>query len=75
MVTDYRQFINRELPLVERACSSKVGFAGRREARTAAHHGRHAHGTLKPYSCRFCGAWHLGHPRNIHRPKPVRAAA
>jgi hypothetical protein len=59
----YRQFINRDLPLVERGCTSKSLFVSRGEARSAARHGRRQDGSLRPYRCRTCSAWHLGHPR------------
>jgi hypothetical protein len=39
LAVDDRQLINRDLPLVERACTSKVRFMSRREARTVARHG------------------------------------
>jgi hypothetical protein len=59
----YRQFINRDLPLVERGCTSKSLFVSRGEARSAARHGQRQDGSLRPYRCRTCSGWHLGHPR------------
>ena len=60
---DYRQFINRSLPLIERCCTSKALFTSRREARSLVRNGRRSSGALKPYHCRSCRGWHLGHPR------------
>jgi hypothetical protein len=40
MAVDYHQFINRDLPIWERACTSKVRFESRAEARSLARHGR-----------------------------------
>ena len=60
---DYRQFINRNLPLLERGCTSKALFTSRREARSLVHNGRRSYGVLKAYHCWSCGGWHLGHPR------------
>ena len=61
--TDYHQFINRNLPLLERGCTSKALFTSRREARSLVRNGRRSNGALKAYHCRSCGGWHLGHPR------------
>jgi hypothetical protein len=58
---DYRTLINRDLPYVERACTSKVGFVTRGEARQVARHGRRSEGRLESYHCWNCGSWHLGH--------------
>jgi hypothetical protein len=66
MTVDYHQFINRNLPIVERSCTSKSLFLSRAEARTRARGGRHADGQVKPYHCRHCDGWHLGHPRRRH---------
>lgn len=33
--TDYRDFVNRELPIYERSCASKAVFVSRREARAS----------------------------------------
>ena len=63
MLADYRALIERPLSPIERACTSKVGYGSRREARTRARHGRHQDGTLRPYHCGNCGEWHLGHRR------------
>ena len=57
----YRLFINRELPLRERGCDSKVPFASRREAKAFARFTRRGDGALKPYHCRWADHWHLGH--------------
>jgi hypothetical protein len=67
MLAEYRTLINRDLPLVERGCTSKAAFLSRREARSLSHNGkRHADGQLKPYHCRNCDRWHLGHGRRHH---------
>jgi hypothetical protein len=67
MNLEYRTWINRNLPLVERGCTSKAGFVSRGEARSLARHGRHSNGQLEPYHCGLCGLWHLGHHRRrIH---------
>ena len=58
---DYRMLINRDLPIEERACTSKVWFVTRTEARQVARHGRRSNGRLESYHCRNCGYWHLGH--------------
>lgn len=63
MAADYHLFINRDLPLVERGCTSKAVFQSRREARSWVTHGRRSDGRLDPYHCRNCGLWHLGHRR------------
>lgn len=63
---DYRDFINRELPLVARSCESKSVFVSRREAQAALRHGRHGRrgqGGLYAYRCRYHRHWHLGHRR------------
>ncbi|MBI3752100.1 MAG: hypothetical protein HY263_10665 [Chloroflexi bacterium] len=61
MIADYRQLINRDLPLVERGCSSKAAYGTRGEARSLSRRGRHIGGRLAAYRCRWCGLWHLGH--------------
>ncbi len=66
LAADYHQFINRDLPIRERACTSKAAFVTRAEARSMARHGRHSNGQLEPYRCWFCDLWHLGHPRRAH---------
>jgi hypothetical protein len=58
---DYRTLINRELPYVERSCTSKIWYESRGEARNAARHGRRSNGRLHPYHCQICHQWHLGH--------------
>jgi hypothetical protein len=70
-IVDYRLFINRDLPMRDRACESKAVYLTRGEARQRARSGRHLDGGMKPYHCRFCAQWHLGHRRRRHR----RAAA
>jgi len=62
-VIDYRAFINRNLPLVERGCTSKAVYFSRREARSTGRHGKSQDGSLRPYHCRWCDRWHLGHAR------------
>jgi hypothetical protein len=57
----YRELINRNLPLVERGCTSKAMFISRREARSRVRNGRHQDGSVRPYRCRYCAWWHLGH--------------
>ena len=66
-ILDYRQFINRDLPIRERACGSKAVYVSRRDARSSARHGRRQNGSLAPYHCRYCSLWHLGHRRHRHR--------
>lgn len=61
LAVDYRTLINRDLPLVERGCTSKVAFESRREALNLARNGRRSNGQLHPYHCRYCDLWHLGH--------------
>jgi hypothetical protein len=61
MATDYRQFVNQALTREQRGCLSKAVFESRREARSIARNGRRSNGQLKPYSCAYCGRWHLGH--------------
>jgi hypothetical protein len=68
---DYRQFINRNLPIRERACESKTVYVSRGDARSSARNGRRQDGSLAPYHCRYCSLWHLGHRRHRHhRPRP-----
>ena len=62
-LVSYRQLINRDLPPVDRGCTSKAFFVSRREARSTIHHGRRQDGSLRPYRCRYCDGWHLGHWR------------
>jgi hypothetical protein len=68
MSIDYRQFINRDLPLLERGCTSKAAFGSRREARSLVRHVRRSDGQLHPYRCQNCGSWHLGHRRGSLHP-------
>jgi len=63
LTADYRNFINRDLPLVERGCTSKAAFLSRREARSLSRYSRRADGQVKPYHCANCDLWHLGHRR------------
>jgi hypothetical protein len=67
MTVDYHLFINRNLPPLERGCTSKAMFVSRREARAQVRHGRQGDGSVKPYHCGHCDHWHLGHRR--HRPR------
>jgi len=62
-LVDYRQFINRDLPLAERGCTSKALYISRREAQASCRRHRHNDGSLHPYHCRYCDGWHLGHRR------------
>lgn len=62
-VTDYRELINRDLPMQERGCTSKAVFVSRREAQARVRHGRASAGALHSYHCAWCGGWHLGHRR------------
>ena len=59
----YRTLTERPRSPIERGCTSKISFTSRREARTRSRHGRHMDGSLQPYRCVTCGAWHLGHRR------------
>lgn len=62
MATDlYRLLINRQLPMRDRACESKAVYLTRREAGSYVRNGRRQDDQLKPYRCRFCARWHLGH--------------
>jgi hypothetical protein len=63
---DYHQFINRDLPIRARACESKAVYVTRGEARQRMR-GRRIDGAMKPYHCRFCSLWHLGHRRRRGR--------
>jgi hypothetical protein len=66
-VVGYRRFINRQLPLQERGCSSKAVYVSRGEARSIARHGRNGYAGLHPYRCQWCSGWHLGHARRTHK--------
>ena len=66
LTADYRTLINRDLPLVDRGCTSKAAYLTQREARFASRHGRHSNGQLQAYHCRHCSHWHLGHRRRTH---------
>jgi hypothetical protein len=63
VIANYRQLINRDLPIIERGCTSKTVFVSRREARSWVRNGRRSDGSLDPYHCGVCGQWHLGHRR------------
>ena len=63
LAADYRQFINRDLPILERGCTSKAMFMSRAEARATARGSRIGGGQLHPYHCWNCDGWHLGHHR------------
>jgi hypothetical protein len=63
----YRQFINRDIPIRERACESKAVYVTRAEARQRLRAGRRMDGSMKPYHCRFCAMWHVGHRRHQGR--------
>jgi hypothetical protein len=65
-VTTYRAFVNRDLPIRDRACESKAAYVSRGEARSTVRQGRRQDGSLSPYRCRFCTLWHLGHRRRRH---------
>ena len=62
----YRDFVYRKLPIRERACESKAVYVSRGEARQRLR-GRRMDGSMKPYHCRFCTMWHLGHRRRRGR--------
>jgi len=62
-VISYRQFIDRDIPLLERGCTSKAVFLSRSEARSSARRNRRNDGSVHPYHCRWCDWWHLGHRR------------
>jgi hypothetical protein len=66
VINDYHLFINRDLPPLERGCTSKVWFASQAEARSVSRTWRHASGSLRPYHCRFADHWHVGHRRHAH---------
>jgi len=59
----YRQLINRDLPRVDRGCTSKAVYISRQEARAYARRNRHSDGSVHPYHCRSCDWWQLGHRR------------
>jgi len=48
LTAGYRLYVNRDLPIRERACTSKAAFTTQHEARHLARHGRHANGQLEP---------------------------
>jgi hypothetical protein len=62
-VISYRQFINRDLPRLERGCTSKAVYVSRAEARSYARRNRRGDGSVHPYHCPACDWWHLGHRR------------
>jgi len=51
-----------------RSCRSKVPHGSRRVARAVAKDmmDRRGGGRLDAYRCRFCDAWHVGHPMARH---------
>jgi hypothetical protein len=61
VITAYTLLVERPTNHLERFCSSKISYASRREARARVRGGRNQDGTLRPYHCQFCDAWHLGH--------------
>ena len=66
LTADYRTLINRDLPLVERGCTSKAAYLSQAEARFVSRHGHGSNGQLRPYHCWNCSHWHLGHRRRTH---------
>jgi DNA-directed RNA polymerase subunit RPC12/RpoP len=64
----YRSFVNRDLPIRERACESKAMYVTRGEARQRVRAAGHIDPSMKPYRCRYCSMWHLGHR---HRGRPA----
>jgi len=62
----YRLYVNRDLPIRDRACESKAVYVTRGEARQQLRGGRRMDGAMKPYRCRFCDGWHVGHRRRRH---------
>lgn len=62
----YRQYVDRDLPIRDRACESKAVYLTRGEARSQLRGGRRMDGSMKPYHCRFCDGWHVGHRRRSH---------
>ena len=66
VITAYTLLVERPTDRVERSCSSKIPYASRRDARARVRGGRHEDGTLRPYHCQFCDAWHLGHAPRRH---------
>jgi hypothetical protein len=65
VIAAYRLLVNRNLPIIERGCSSKAGFVSRGEARSVLRRGRHVNPQLDSYHCRRCGLWHLGHAHRV----------
>jgi hypothetical protein len=47
LAVDYRDLINRDLPPIERGCTSKIAYGSRDEARSFGH-GRRSNGQLHP---------------------------
>jgi hypothetical protein len=66
VITAYTLLVERPTDRIGRSCSSKIPYASRRDARARVRGGRHQDGTLRPYHCQFCDAWHLGHTRRRH---------
>jgi hypothetical protein len=54
--------LNRRL-FMDRSCLSKVRHVTREAAQAKANRLRCAQDeqNIEPYSCRFCGGWHVGH--------------
>ena len=61
MIAVYREYIERPRDPIQRGCISKAAYVSRRGALQFARHGRRQDGTLRPYHCANCDAWHLGH--------------
>jgi hypothetical protein len=52
----------------QRSCGGKIRLTSRGEARGAARYlVRPSSGTVRPYCCRFCDGWHVGHPMKSGR--------
>lgn len=48
--------------------TGKRGYVDRQAARVAEKRARLVTGRMRPYLCKQCGAWHLGHlPRSVVR--------
>jgi hypothetical protein len=61
MIAEYREYIERPRDPMQRGCIEKAAYPSRRGALQFARHGRRQDGTLRPYHCANCDAWHLGH--------------
>ena len=71
----YLAYVNRQLPRLERGCTSKAAFGTRREAKAYARQGRLQDGSLSPYHCGYCDLWHLAHRRGKARRRRERSLA